>query len=798
MFLIQEGQALRFLGWLAQRTCYTFAIALISVLGGQVASFYGYLYFYAYYNIHEDSQLLKLLPDTIWDALIAMLILVSVIHYVCFGVLRILGLRWEAKSLRIINDHVQGLTVEPNLSQDTLSRLLESLSKLPLWNSMTAGVLGLALFSGLLATVMGYSGSPEHLVIGLVAGFAALLTYLYITFTITDFLTSPIRSQVKRAINERGGKFNESNLFSLKAKFASFIAFLFLTLFAMNSLTLNPQHGSTAPPVLMLFTVVSVIICTFLVVLYFMSIFRSIEEVRKASEELASGGQGYLFSGSLDQEFVALNRSMNAAAEEVNHYRTKMETLVRQKTIDLEKSWQTIHESDKRFRSMVENGSDIISVLDADGVRTYISPSCERVLGYTPEELLGKSPFDLVHPDDIAPIMEAFAQGIHVPEKTLSMQYRFRHKDGSWRYMDTVGKNLLHDPSIAGVVTNSRDITERQKAEEDLRNYQSHLEDLVGERTAALQEANAQLQLKIAERRQIEDKVRRLNEELEQRVKERTAELENALQELKELDTLKDSFLSLVSHELRTPLTSIRSFSEILLNYDVEKSTQGEFLRIINSECERLTRLINDVLDLAKIEAGGMVWHDTLISLEAIIKDATRTQHQLLQDKSLWLTLNLPPELPRILADRDRIHQVITNLLGNSIKFSSPGTRIYISAEPFKGKRAGDALEWIRVSIRDQGMGIDERDVKIIFDKFRQGSSDSLNERPKGTGLGLPICKEIITHYGGNIWVESLKGGGSTFFFTLPTAINDDRPHQDDARSIDSSVQHTSPSSEIH
>jgi signal transduction histidine kinase len=248
-------------------------------------------------------------------------------------------------------------------------------------------------------------------------------------------------------------------------------------------------------------------------------------------------------------------------------------------------------------------------------------------------------------------------------------------------------------------------------------------------------------------------------------------ELEEAYENLKVLDMAKDAFLSSVSHELRTPLTSIRSFSEILLSYDdTDAWDRKEFVRIINVESERLTRLIDDVLDLSKIKAGKMVWNDQIISLEEIAKEVGKVHEPFLRERSLRLKTDFSTGLPAVFVDRDRIQQVITNLLSNAIKFSPAGGLILIRAEIFPGRRFGESLEWIKMSVSDRGAGIDERDRTSIFEKFNQGSCDTLTNKPKGTGLGLPISREIISHYGGNIWVESEQGSGSTFFFTLPAA----------------------------
>ncbi|MBI2311919.1 MAG: histidine kinase [Betaproteobacteria bacterium] len=248
-------------------------------------------------------------------------------------------------------------------------------------------------------------------------------------------------------------------------------------------------------------------------------------------------------------------------------------------------------------------------------------------------------------------------------------------------------------------------------------------------------------------------------------LEEATAELRAANERLKELDRLKDDFVSTVSHELRTPLTSIRAFSEILHdNPGLDAGERGKFLNIIIKESERLTRLINQVLDLAKLESGKAEWHVSELDVREVIEDCINATSQLFRERNVRLETHLPAAVPLIVADRDRLVQVVINLLSNAVKFCNPKDgRVAISLH-----RHPDSLQ---VDVKDNGPGIGARDQVVIFEKFRQ-AGDNLTEKPQGTGLGLPISRQIVEHFGGRLWVESEPGKGATFSFTLPLAAS--------------------------
>jgi Na+/proline symporter/nitrogen-specific signal transduction histidine kinase len=241
-----------------------------------------------------------------------------------------------------------------------------------------------------------------------------------------------------------------------------------------------------------------------------------------------------------------------------------------------------------------------------------------------------------------------------------------------------------------------------------------------------------------------------------------TAELREANRRLTELDKLKDDFVSTVTHELRTPLTSIRAFTEILLDDpEVDTEQRRKFLGIITKEAERLTRLINQVLDLAKIESGKADWVATRVDMKEVIADTLAAMDQLFREKNIRVEARLPEKVSAVNVDLDRMIQVMLNLLSNAAKFCDPGNgRIEIALAERNGS--------LRVDVRDNGRGISAEHHEAIFSKFHQ-VGDTLTDKPHGSGLGLHISREIVEHFGGRMWVESSLGGGARFSFTLPT-----------------------------
>ncbi len=279
---------------------------------------------------------------------------------------------------------------------------------------------------------------------------------------------------------------------------------------------------------------------------------------------------------------------------------------------------------------------------------------------------------------------------------------------------------------------------------------------VAGERPVAVEE----VMRIIDESSEIREYSRRL-EEKSRELQATTEELRHANTTLQQLDRLKDEFVSNVSHELRTPLTSIRSFSEILFDEpELDLAQRQEFLGIIVRESERLTRLITDMLDLAKMQAGELHWQFEPVRLEAVLRDAAAATGQLFRDRGVVLTLQLADNLPPVRADADRIAQVVINLLSNAVKFS-PAETGQVRLRLFRAEH-GQAIEVI-----DNGPGIAPADQAAIFERFRQ-TGNGLTDKPAGTGLGLAICRAIMERHGGELTVSSVPGEGATFRATVP------------------------------
>jgi PAS domain S-box-containing protein len=388
---------------------------------------------------------------------------------------------------------------------------------------------------------------------------------------------------------------------------------------------------------------------------------------------------------------------------------------------------QPLRDSEAHFRSLIEKALDLVAILDENGVYRYASPSHEQASGYRPDELIGKRAFEFLHPDDLVRLAALYAEGIANRQLVATVEYRFRHRDGSWRIVEGVFRNLLDDPAVAGVLINARDVTERRQAEEALR---------------------------------------ALNQELERRVAERTAELEAANKEL-------EAFSYSVSHDLRAPLRAIDGFSKALMeDYATQLDETGcRYLQRVRDNARHMGQLIDDLLSLSRVTRAELQRRrvDITEMAQAIAAELQKAQPG--RDVEFVIA-------PRLVADADpRLLRIaLENLIGNAWKYTSkhPRARIefgLIAAEqesrPAEEQGGGGASEIPSAPVffvRDDGAGFDMTFVDRLFGAFQRFHGPKEFE---GTGIGLATVQRIIRRHGGRIWAESAVEQGAVFYFTL-------------------------------
>ncbi|MBN8733354.1 MAG: response regulator, partial [Acidobacteria bacterium] len=368
--------------------------------------------------------------------------------------------------------------------------------------------------------------------------------------------------------------------------------------------------------------------------------------------------------------------------------------------------------SEARFRAIVDNSADIVVIFNRGGHITYTNKSIEKRLGYTPAEMAHHT-FDLIHPDDRDSLKNAMEHSFANPGRVVQAPHRALHRDGGWRWMETELINLLHVPGISGVVAHSRDVTER---------------------------------------REFQDKLAEAKVQAEQASKAKT------------------DFLTTMSHEVRTPMNGILGMCGLLEETYLDP-TQREFASIIRGSAHSLLTIVNDVLDLSRIEAGKMVFAHEPFSLEAVCHDSIDLLRPRALEQDISLLLDYPASLPRhFLGDGARIRQVVVNLVGNAVKFTPSGSvTLRVSAAT-----QGDLCR-VRVEVCDTGIGIAPDMLPRLFEKFTQADSSN-SRRYGGSGLGLSISRSLIARMGGEIGADSEPGRGSRFWFELPLPLTDVHP----------------------
>jgi len=366
-----------------------------------------------------------------------------------------------------------------------------------------------------------------------------------------------------------------------------------------------------------------------------------------------------------------------------------------------------LHRTERRLRLVAENVADLLYTTSGDGTFIFISESVERLLGYHPADLIGTDLYLLVHPEDRDAFHES-GRGVAAGASSRPLEHRMVHADGTWRLMEATAVNMLEDPEVAAWVVNARDVTARKDAEN---------------------------------------------------------ELQRARDEAQQAAASKAQFLANISHEIRTPMNAILGMTELTLETELT-AEQREYLGTTKTAVDALLTLINDLLDLSKIEAGKLALEAIPFSLGDTIGDTVRTMSVRAAEKGLDLSAELDPAVPdAVVGDPGRVRQILFNLLGNALKFTHVGSvKVAVDVKSV----SADEVE-LHFIITDTGIGIPEDVRDSIFDSFAQADG-STTRKYGGTGLGLSITADLVRMMGGSIWVESEVGTGSRFHFTARLA----------------------------
>jgi PAS domain S-box-containing protein len=416
--------------------------------------------------------------------------------------------------------------------------------------------------------------------------------------------------------------------------------------------------------------------------------------------------------------YLENNLAVNAFTQA---HRSVLEVLASQAAISLEnaRTYRALQESEVKYRRMVDTAREGILTIDGQDKVTFVNAHMARMLGYTEGELQHHQLADLIQPDELADHRQRMANRRRNIAETY--ERRLIRRDGSFLWVLIAGAPIFEGDRYRGSLSMVTDITELKEKEDELKRYKGRLEE---------------------------------------KVQQRTEELRQARDAAEAANRAKSVFLANMSHELRTPLNAILGFSQMLQQDRGLNPRQYETLGIINNSGEHLLKLINDVLDIAKIESGKLQLQLADLDLHALVREVTNLMQLLAQQKGLRLALEQSSDFPRyIKGDEARLRQILVNLVSNAVKFTEQG-----SVTIRLGAHRNDRLS-IQIEVQDSGPGIGEADRERLFKPFVQLAE---NREQKGSGLGLAITKHFIDLMGGTIVLDSTLGKGSLFRVELP------------------------------
>lgn len=431
---------------------------------------------------------------------------------------------------------------------------------------------------------------------------------------------------------------------------------------------------------------------------------RALENLKKTLREGQVRGVEYTFLARDGREFEA---ELSASVLRDHTGAPTGFIAVTRDVTEQKRMKEALKRSEQYFRSLIENAHDAIAIVDANGILLYESPAFERMLGYRFEDRLGQSALELVHPDDMPGVTRGIAELIQNPGVAQHTEVRARHRDGTWRTLEIVGRNHLDDPVVKGIVANFRDVTERKQAEEKLKELYWQEKDL---------------------RHQLEREMMKRAE-----------------------------FTRALAHELKTPLTPMLISSQVLAS-ELNDEQLLRLARNISRGAANLNSRIDELLDLARGEIGMLNIRPEELSPMVLLREVVEDVTPVAVDREQELIVELPDSLPEIMADKVRVKQILLNLLNNAFKFTPEGGKIVLRASLIDSS--------LVIEVEDNGPGIDEEDQRHIFEPYQHMEAGT--GRMSGLGLGLALSKMLVELHGGEIWVKSEVGKGSKFGFSLP------------------------------
>ncbi|MFC1908610.1 PAS domain S-box protein [Chloroflexota bacterium] len=516
---------------------------------------------------------------------------------------------------------------------------------------------------------------------------------------------------------------------------------------------------------------------------------------------------------SLDDAIKAV-RHKNIIAYETKPLEIDNLLLLITQVAERKRTEAALKKSETRFRNLVEDTSAGIAIMDPSGRFVYFNNALGQLMGYSEEEILGKSLADFLHPDDKGLVIPQLQQVLAQPEVKFDLEFRVIHKSGNIVHLHSRPNALIYDDETAGLSAIITNVTERRQAEdllktiseqspigvyivqdgefqyinpqlqqslgyskEELLNTDSLSYVFPGDRDVV--RANAILMLqgklpypyeyriisKIKESRWVIETVSSIQYQGRRAtlgncmdITERK-QIEKKVIEYEELNKLKSDLLSTVSHELRTPLTTIKGYSTMIIDYESRLSGQEkrECLQSIDRATDRLSELVDHLLDMSRLEAGLLRLDLEMASISRLVKLATTEAH--LRTPQNGIVVDIGKRLPRIMIDTKRIQGVLDNLLDNACKYSYEGTEVVMSARRVNGE--------VLISVTNQGIGIPAGELRRVFDRMYR-IEQRLNAGTSGLGLGLALCKGLVEAHGGRIWMESKEGEWAKCSFTLP------------------------------